>query len=121
MSNFTDMLANDAQYMANPDEFGEQITYTPKGQSTLTGIYAVIERLEPEQMAEGPGRRKKIILHIPNKATVGLTSKPKRGDSLTASWEAGDDPVTMRVSDNLTRDEGGTPGMWIIVAESSIG
>lgn len=122
MGFFSDISKSDSQWFANPDEFGEVISYTPfllgVAQPTVS-VTAVIDRIPADLMREGPQRVKQIHLKIPVSSAVGvgLVDRPLRGDKLTASWQVGETVSTFRVVDNGTQDA----GMWDLTAEESKG
>jgi hypothetical protein len=75
MSAFNDMLAADAvNVFANPTEFGESGTFTPRGGTPRT-IGAVVDRNPPERInARGEFVTPKMTITVANDATTGISS-----------------------------------------------
>ncbi len=105
---FEDVRAADAvNVFANPDEFGEELTYTPHGGSPTT-VRAVVTR-HPERA--DPSRRYKadeMEISIPNDADDGVTAVTRGQDLVAVAPIIGGAVQTCRVIDILYHDS----AMW---------
>lgn len=112
---FKDNLKNDAvNIFLTPDEFAEQIQYTPKGGSPKT-IKAVINRKRLTPGGEESGRilQNQIEIFIANDATYGVDSIKKGGDEVSFPEIVGGIDVNFVVVDILGEDQ----GMWHLLVQ----
>ena len=101
-------LKNDTlNCLLNLDEFGELITYTPKG-GTAKSIRAVVDRRRIIPAGEDSGRTliNQVEIVIANEATYGVSSINKGGDLVSLPERIGGALVNWVVADILRQDDG---------------
>lgn len=105
---WADVLASDAAAVfCNPNEFGEEITYTPHGGSGTTVRAAITRR--PElfiSSLEVPADD--LEISVPNDATYGVTSVKRGFDTVSFPAIIGGTAQTWRVMEIVHNDH----GMW---------
>jgi hypothetical protein len=112
---FKENLAQDAaRTFLNSDEFAEEITYTPKGNSARV-IKALVNRKRIDPASEDAGR---ILLNqceifIANDEISGVASINKGGDLVSLAEVIGGALIDWVVADILGRDE----GMWHLLLQ----
>lgn len=107
----TQMVTDGATFV-NLDEFGESITYTPKGASPKV-INAVIRRRRPDATSQDRSRAVQLVadVWVRNDATTGVALVTRTADKLTFPRELGGPAEDFFVLDILHRDD---PGVWHI-------
>lgn len=105
----TQMVADGAVFV-DLGEFGEQVTYTPKGASPKV-INAVIRRRRPDATPQDRSRAVQLVadLWIRNDATTGVATITRTADKVTFPRELGGPAEDFFVLDILHRDD---PGIW---------
>lgn len=102
-----DIMAADAEFLVDPDEFGESVTYTPKVGSAVTRN-AVVDRMGLQEV-EGTGALAETFdVLIPNDATNGVASVDTGGDTITFPPRVGETAVARQVVAVIDNDN----GMW---------
>jgi hypothetical protein len=98
----------------NTDEFGEPISYTPKG-GTAKSIKAQVFRQGIAPASEDTGRvlQSQVEIIIANDATYGVTSINKGGDTVSLPERIGGSNVTFSVADILKQDD----GLWHLLLQ----
>ena len=112
---FKDQLAADAvNIFLNANEFAEEITYTPKGESAKT-IKAIVDRKRSDAADQGLGRiaQNQAEISIANDATNGVASVDKGDDEVSFPEVIGGPVISWSVIDILAMDE----GMWRLLVE----
>ena len=112
---FKTQVKNDViNCLLNSDEFGELITYTPKG-STGKSIKAQVFRQGIIPASEDTGRvlQSQVEIIIANDATYGVTSINKGGDTVSLPERIGGSSITFSVADILKQDE----GLWHLLLQ----
>ncbi len=106
MSLATVMAADARNVFCNLAEFGEALTYTPKG-GAPKAIRAVVMRHEigPDGQARDY-LTDKVELHIPRDASVGVTSINTKGDAVAVADPIGAAPTTYYVRRVMGEDVG---------------
>ena len=100
------ILAADAQAFADPDLFGEPVTYTPKGGAPVA-VNAVVYRLPPTLI---PGTASvaapSIEVFVP-RGVAGIVALDKDGDRITVAARIGDAPKPHPIAEIVSQDAGG--------------
>lgn len=103
-------MGNDAEFLVNPDEHGEAITYTPSGSSAVS-INAVVQR---NVMSSVPGTEdtlaEDLVISIRNHATAGVTSVNRGKDVVSVARREGESAATLTVVEILEQDG----AMWTL-------
>lgn len=108
---FRDQIAEDALVLANPDEFGEELTYNVGGVTPRT-IRAVVFRGEIAPRPEDEYTQTVTVrLYVPNRDENGITAHAA-ADTVSVSPRLGDAAQTFRVVRVINVDE----GMWHLEA-----
>ena len=102
-------INTDAAIFTRVDDFGETITYTPRG-GVPVQIPAVVRREGPTREREAflnikPGE---LFVHIRRHATLGRPSIDTGGDTVTVARRPGETPIELMVR----RVIGADSGMW---------
>lgn len=110
---FKAQIAEDALALANPDEFGEDITYYPGGVLTdPRTVRAVVFRGEIAPRVEDELIQSATLrLYVPNHPQHGITAHTG-ADLADVAVRIGDAPQTVRVVRVIAADE----GMWHLEA-----
>lgn len=97
----------DAAAFTDPDLFGEEVTYTPRGGEPRT-INADVQRDPPVEidLPGGQARRPKMIVTIRNHATLGADAIDSGGDTITVAYRLGGTAQAHAVGAPLASDEG---------------
>ena len=112
---FADVVKADAvAVFANPDEFGESLSYTPDGGPAAT-VRCVVDRKPAERHASRDFKSSDLVLSVPNDATDGVTTVAPGKDTVAVAPILGGSTKTYRVIEILNQD----PGMWEILCRSS--
>jgi hypothetical protein len=95
MGAFNDILIADAAAFTNPDEFGEEVTYTPlmpTASNPIRAINALVIRHPPRPMNASPQWiAPKMMVQVANDATLGITPTQldTGGDTITVAYKMG--------------------------------
>ena len=112
---FKDDLLTDAKnvFLGGNDEFDEEITYTPSGESGKT-INALVVRdvLEPGKENSRRSLKNQAEVYIANDATAGVTAIDRAGDSIAVADREGNSKDA-RVAKVIGNDG----GMWHLLVE----
>ena len=111
---FRDRLAFDVTEVFLGFEFAEEITYTPKGQSSKD-IRALIVRNRIEPGSEDQGRilQNQAEIYITNDDVYGVTSVDKGNDEVSFAEIEGGTPISWVVVGILKKDS----GMWRLLLQ----
>lgn len=109
-----DIMADDAAYMTDTDEFGETVQYTPSGAPTSNSYSAVVHRGQIEIQDEGSVAESfTVYLRHDSTAEVGPSAIDVGGDKIALKKRIGDDNnTTYTVRHIMSQDTGG----WTILA-----
>jgi hypothetical protein len=108
-------IPDDARHsFLNPDEFAEEITYTPFGGPPVS-INAVIARkqIEADEQDQGHVLENQCEVYLANRAASGVLSVQKGKDTLSFPEQPGGSPVSWFVVDVINKDD----GMWRLLVQ----
>ncbi len=90
----------------------EQITYTPRGKTPITGMWASVDRSPPKLDSEAfsTSMSQTLIVNIANDPTYGVSSIDTGGDTVTLPLKLGDAPKTVKVRWPELHDA----GIWML-------
>jgi hypothetical protein len=89
MSNFDEIMGEDARALVDIEEFGEPIVYTPKDGTPKT-INALVIREFHENREGMPGTRRDILtVYVLNDADDGVATINSGGDTITVAHRIG--------------------------------
>ncbi len=104
---FKDQIKTDFfNIFLNPDEFAEEISYTPKGGASKT-IKAIIvrQRLDTDQLGRGQILQNQAEIYIARDVTLGIASVNKGDDEVSFSEIPGEAAISWAVIDILKATE----------------
>jgi len=112
MGTLDDILADDAAYMTDTDEFGETVTYTPAGGSGVE-YSAVVHRAPLEVQDEGAVAESfTVFLRYDSAGTNGPASIDIGGDAIALKKRIGDASNTTYSIRHITNQDNGG---WVLL------
>lgn len=112
MGFLSDAMQSDAVYQADADGHAEAVTFTRAGEADFARTWIVARYPAQNDSMSSNVFEKRAEVKIPNDATVGLTTPPTKGDSITLPEIEGDAAnVTKQFSSIEASDAGG----WVAV------
>lgn len=114
MGTLDSILASHA--VACTQHFGESWQYTSADGNTTKTLTIVVDRHQPEVVTEsGITRKRCVTAFIAANSTVGLTTRPNRGDLLKGTWQIGATAENFRIVAIISQD----PGGWTVRADAA--
>ncbi len=103
-----EQLAIDSEVFVNSDELGENVVYTPSGESAVTILATVIREAAEKVPGAGSSQAQVLEIWIRNHATLGRSSINVGGDTVAVPLRHGGTAKTLPITEVLE----GEAGMW---------